>query len=352
MIHDDGKETIFEEVIALISNSWPTAVSASVGVLFHMICLIAVGRISEQELAGTGLGIMFCNVTGYSVITGIASGFETVASQLNGAGHQRLIGVALQRALFVASAAAALVILVWFFAELILSVFVDEELSIIAGEFIRTMCLALCLFLANDCVQRYLSAQGIFLPAMYSSLVALLLYAPLCWFLVVTLGMGACGGALAITMGEAGSLALLVSYIRWRGIHSYTWGGWSSDALCGTLEFMRVALPSCGMICLEWWCLEIVTLASAQLGTAAVAAQVVLFNTNCIAYRVGQGFAVAVGSRIGNLLGAGRSEVAARAAFLAWGTCVAVMLLLMAGLYMWRREWAGALPFLCLLVCA
>jgi multidrug resistance protein, MATE family len=351
MIDEDIDETIVEEVRSLISNSWPVVVSGSIGMFFSMICLIAVGRVSEQELAGTGFGIMFCNMTGYSVMIGIASGLETVASQLYGAGQNRFLGVALQRSIFVSSVIAVLVVLFWFFAELILRFFVDEELARISGNFVRTMCLGLWPFLINECVQRYLNAQGIFLPAMYSSLVALLLYAPLCWYLVDILGMGASGGALALGAADTLTLALLLAYIRWRGLHTDTWGGWSFDALRGTPEFLRIALPSCGMICLEWWCFEVVTLASGRLGTTAVAAQAVMFNTNNVAYRIGHGFAVAVGARVGNLLGAGRPAAARRAAMLAWGACVVVVLLLSIGLYVWRRQWAG-IPYVCAHVCA
>ena len=347
MIDENKDETIIEEIKSLISNSWPVAVSGSVGMLLQMICLIAVGRVSEEELAGTGFGIMFCNMTGYSIMIGIASGFETVASQLCGACQHRFLGVALQRSIFVAAVIAVLVVLLWFFAGLILPIFVDENLARTSGNFVRTMCLALWPFFINECVQRYLNAQGFFLPAMYSSLVALLLYTPLCWYLVDSLGMGASGGALALGAAEALSLALLLAYIRWRGLCTDTWGGWSCDALRGTPEFLRIALPSCGMICLEWWCFEVVTLASGRLGTTAVAAQAVLFNTISIAHRIGHGFAVAVGARVGNLLGAGRPAAAKRAALLAWGACVVVVFVLSIGMYVWRRQWAG-MPFVCM----
>ena len=98
------------------------------------------------------------------------------------------------------------------------------------------------------------------------------------------------------------------------------------------------------MICLEWWCFEVVTLASGQLGTTAVAAQAVLFNTNNIAYRIGHGFAVAVGARVGNLLGASLPAAARRAALLAWGACVVIVSVLSIGLYVLRRQWAGMPP--------
>jgi MATE family multidrug resistance protein len=346
IIDEDTYETIVEEAKSLISDSCPVVVSGAIGMLFSMICLIAVGHVGEQELAGTGFGIMFCNMTGYAVMIGIASGLETVASQLFGAGQHRLLGVALQRSIFVASVIAVPIVLFWLFSGFILPIFVEEDLARISGSFVRTMCLGLWPFLINECVQRYLNAQGIFLPSMYSSLAALVLFTPLCWYLVDTLGMGASGGAIALCAADALSLALLLAYIWWRSLHTKTWGGWSRDALYGTSEFLRITLPSCGMICLEWWCFEIVTLASGQLGTTAVAAQAVMFNTNTVAYKIGHGFAVAVGARVGNLLGAGRPAAARRAALLAWGACVVMVSVLSIGIYVWRNQWAG-MPFVC-----
>jgi MATE family multidrug resistance protein len=349
--YEQKDATIIEEVKSLISNSWPVVVSGSIGMYFSMICLIAVGHTGEQELAGTGFGIMFCNMTGNSFMIGIASGLETVASQLYGAGQHRLLGIALQRTMFVTSVLAIPIVLFWLFAGLILPVFVEEDIARISGSFVRISCLGLWPYLINECVKRYLNAQGIFLPAMYSSLAALLIYTPLCWYLVDILGMGSSGAALALSAANALSLALLLAYIRLRALHAGTWGGWSRDALRGAPEYLRIALPSCGMICLEWWCFEIMTLASGRLGTAAVAAQSVMFNTNAVAYMIGLGFAVAVGARVGNLLGAGRPAAARRAALLAWGTCVAMLVGVSVGLYLGRRQWAGR-PCVCMCVCA
>jgi multidrug resistance protein, MATE family len=333
-----------DEIKSLVANSWPVVVSGSIGMYFSVVCLIAVGHVGEEELAGVGFGIMFCNMTGYSVMIGLASGLETVASQLNGAGQHRMLGIALQRTIFVTSIAAIPIGLFWLFAGVVMPWFVEEDVARIAGSFVRVCCFGLWPFLINECVKRYLNAQGIFRPSMYTSSVALLLYIPLCWYLVDTLHLGASGAAASLSFATILNLALLLAYIRWQRLHTGTWHGWSRDALRGAGAFLRIALPSCGMICLEWWCFEIVTLVSGRLGTTAVAAQAVMFNTNAVAYMVGLGFSVAAGARVGNLLGAGRATAARRAALLAWAVCVALMVVFSCLLFLGRRAWAGLPP--------
>ena len=45
------------------------------------------------------------------------------------------------------------------------------------------------------------------------------------------------------------------------------------------MVFLKLAVPGAGMICLEWWCFELMTLLSSSLGTHVVAAQTVMFST-------------------------------------------------------------------------
>ena len=336
--------TVRDEIVSLLSNSWPVSISGLIWILFPMFCLIAVGHVEEKELAGTGFGMMFCNVTGYSVLLGLSSGLETVASQLFGAGQHRLVGIALQRSFLVSLIGLVPICIFWLLSGLYLPLFVEDSVALVASRYVHLFCIALLPCVAYESFRRYLDAQGLFHPPMYTTPVALLIYIPLCWHLVVTLRLGTEGVVLALCAGYSLCLAFLVAYVLHRRLHAATWGGWSTEAVQGIPEFLRVALPSCGMVCLEWWCFELSTLLSGRLGAAAVAAQSVMINVNVGGYMVGVGFSVAAGARVGNLLGAGRPAAARRAALLAWATCVCVMVLVCALEFAFRRQVAGCLP--------
>ena len=240
--------TIQGEIALLLSNSWPVSVSEVVGMMFPVFCLIAVGHVGEKELAGTGFGMMFCNLTGHSVLIGLSSGLETVASQLFGAGQHRLVGVALQRSFFVSFLVVIPIIIFWLLAGFYMPLFVEEDVAQVSISYVRLFCITIVPRVTYECLRRYLDAQGLFHLPMHTMSIALLLYAPLCWYLVVALRLGATGAAAALCAGECLSLALLAAYVRRRRLHVATWGGWTPEALRGVPEFLGVALPSCGMV--------------------------------------------------------------------------------------------------------
>jgi Na+-driven multidrug efflux pump len=49
----------------------------------------------------------------------------------------------------------------------------------------------------------------------------------------------------------------------------------------GLIDFFKEGIPSTGMLCLEWWSFEIMTLFAAYISLKATASQVILIN--CVA---------------------------------------------------------------------
>lgn len=58
--------------------------------------MLFMGRLEELELAGGSLSIGFANITGYSVLPGLAMGMEPICGQAYGAKRWSLMGVTLQ----------------------------------------------------------------------------------------------------------------------------------------------------------------------------------------------------------------------------------------------------------------
>jgi MATE family multidrug resistance protein len=81
-----------------------------------------VGNLEGQdELAAIGLANVFCNVTGYSLIGGMASAIDTISSQAYGAKSYAKMGILLQRALLILLVTTALpTCILWFFADKVL----------------------------------------------------------------------------------------------------------------------------------------------------------------------------------------------------------------------------------------
>jgi MATE family multidrug resistance protein len=63
--------------------------------------------------------------------------------------------------------------------------------------------------------------------------------------------------------------ALMVLYVIWwemgrKGTSETTWPGWSLEALQGWGQYLSYGLPATAMICMEWWCYEVVILMAGE----------------------------------------------------------------------------------------
>ena len=115
-------------------------------------------------------------------------------------------------------------------------------------------------------------------PLMYVAAVCTVVHLYLCILIIPPgspLAWGISGAAVTLVNGYYLSDALLLSYCAWTGQHKKTWGGWTWECLEHVPDYLKLAVPGAGMICLEWWAFEIMTLVSTRLGTHVVAAQTV-----------------------------------------------------------------------------
>eukprot|EP00794_Sanderia_malayensis_P004077 gene4077-4631_t len=82
--------------------------------------LLAVGQLGKEQLAGAGLGISFCNLTGMVFGVGFIAACDTLFSQAYGVGNFRRIGIVAQRALLISLLCLCPLVSLWINAEWIL----------------------------------------------------------------------------------------------------------------------------------------------------------------------------------------------------------------------------------------
>ncbi len=71
----------------------------------------------------------------------------------------------------------------------------------------------------------------------------------------------------------------------------------------GWPQFMKLAIPTTFLCCLEWWAFEFIVLFSGILGVRELAAQVAIINSAAFIFMVPLGLQFAVSGLVGNLLG-------------------------------------------------
>ncbi|XP_059631899.1 protein DETOXIFICATION 54 [Cornus florida] len=334
---------VLEELKELWSMALPITAMNCLVYVRAVVSVLFLGRLGSLELAGGALSIGFTNITGYSVLVGLASGLEPVCSQAYGSKNWDLLSLSLQRMILILLLAIIPISLLWINLETIMvSMGQDREITSMAA----TYCIySLPDLLTNTLLQPlrvYLRSQGVTKPMMYSSFVAVLFHVPLNYAMVVVMGLGVKGVAVASVVTNLHMVVLMAGYVYVYGRWEWRWTAGIGEVCGGVGPLMRLALPSCLGICLEWWWYEIVTVLAGYLPNPrlAVAATGILIQTTSLMYTVPMALAGCVSARVGNELGAGKPYKAKLAAMVALGCAFVMGLINVVWTVIFRETWA------------
>ncbi|KAI4384754.1 hypothetical protein MLD38_002864 [Melastoma candidum] len=284
-----------------------------------MISMLFLGRLGEMALAGGSLALGFANITGYSVLSGLSTGMESICGQAFGARRYKLLGLCLQRTVVLLLLVSLPISFLWLNVKKILVVCgQDESIAAEAQSFLLHSVPDLIALSFFHPFRIYLRAQSITLPLTLCAGLAILLHIPITYLLVIRLGLGIKGVALSGVWTNFNLILLLAIYVSVSGIHKKTWGGlsWECFNLREWRRLLNLAIPSCISVCLEWWWYEIMILLCGLLinPKATVASMGILIQTTSLIYIFPSSLSFGVSTRVGNELGANRPKKARMAA--------------------------------------
>ncbi|KAA8521974.1 hypothetical protein F0562_012712 [Nyssa sinensis] len=249
-----------------------------------LISMLFLGRLGELSLAGGALAVGFANITGYSILSGLAMGMEPICGQAFGAKRHKLLGLSLQRTVLLLLLTSIPIAFLWLNMKRIL-LFCGQE------DDIATQAQSYILYSLPD-----LLAQSLLHPLL--------------------LNLGIKGVALSGVWTNFNLVGSLIVYIIISRVYKKTWSGVSSDCLKDWTSLINLAVPSCISVCLEWWWYEIMILLCGLLlnPRATVASMGILIQTTALIYIFPSSLSFGVSTRVGNELGANRPEKAKLAA--------------------------------------
>ncbi|XP_011038711.1 PREDICTED: MATE efflux family protein 5-like isoform X2 [Populus euphratica] len=307
------RDVFTQEAKKLAYIAGPMVVTITSLYLLLVISNMMVGHLGELALSSAAISVSFCNVTGMSLLNGLASALETLCGQAYGAQQYQKVGHQTYGAMFSLVLVASLVSLVWINMEKVLILIgQDPIIAHEAGRFTLWTVPTLFAYAIFQPLSRYLQIQSLTIPMLASSVVTLLLHIPLCWFLVFKSGLENVGGALAISISNWLNVIFLLLYMKYSSACAKTRAPVSMEMFHGIGEFFRFAIPSAVMICLQWWAYEIVVLLSGLLSNPQLETSVlsVCLTTTSTLYSIPYGIGAAVSTRVSNELGAGRPQAA------------------------------------------
>ncbi|KAJ9154520.1 hypothetical protein P3X46_027843 [Hevea brasiliensis] len=331
---------VVDELKKMTDIGFPIAAMSLVGYLKNMILVVCLGRLGSLELAGGALAIGFTNITGYSVLSGLAMGMEPLCSQAFGSRNLSVASVTLQRTVVMLLLASLPVGLLWVNLEpLMLALHQDPDITRIASLYCRFSVPDLIANSLLHPLRIYLRSKGTTWPLMWCTFVSIFFHLPTTVFLAFTLRHGVPGIAISTFISNFNTLLFLLCYMYFTRVPEeplYTqlspppqpsqppsslgreWG-----------ILLRLAIPSCVAVCLEWWWYEFMTILSGYLSKprVALATSAIVIQTTSLMYTLPTALSASVSTRVGNELGAGRPGKARLA------TAVAVGLALLSSLF-------------------
>ncbi|XP_077575925.1 multidrug and toxin extrusion protein 1-like [Stigmatopora nigra] len=299
------------ELIQLLKLAGPVIISQMMIFMISIVSMVFCGHLGKTELAAVSLSIAVVNVTGLSIGTGLSSTCDTLISQTYGSGNLKRVGVILQRAVLILLLACFPCWAVLICTEPLLIVAKQGfEVASLSQRYVKFAMPALPAAFMYQLLGRYLQNQGIIWPQVITGAIGNILNAVTNYVFLHVLHLGVAGSAAANSISQYVLAVVLFVYIVWKGLHKATWGGWSRECLQDWGPFIKLAIPSMLMLCLEWWLFEVGGFIAGIISETELGAQSIAYQLTVVAYMFPMGIASAASVRVGNSLGAGNTEAA------------------------------------------
>ncbi|GMN65714.1 hypothetical protein TIFTF001_034808 [Ficus carica] len=339
------RKEILEELKKQLWLAGPLIFMKVLQYCLQIISIMFVGHLGELSLSGASMATSFTSVTGLSLLVGMASALETLSGQSYGAKQYHMLGTHMLRAMYVLLIVSIPLAVIWANTGYILrAVGQDADIAAEAGRYAHFLIPSIFASGLLQCLVKFLQTQNIVFPMVACSGIVTLLHILWCWVLVIKSGLGSRGAALANSISHWINVLLLSLYVKFSSSCAQTWTGFSKEAFRNVLTFLRLAVPSAAMICLEFWSFEMMVLLSGLLPNPKLETSVlsISFNTVATVWMIPSGLSSAVSTRVSNELGAGHPEAARLAVYVVLAMAISASILVGLVLILIRNVWGYA----------
>ncbi|RYR17714.1 hypothetical protein Ahy_B03g062408 isoform B [Arachis hypogaea] len=330
------RREIFEEARKQLWLAGPLVTVSLLNYGLQVISVMFVGHLGQLPLSGASMATSFASVTGFSLLTGMASALDTLCGQSYGAKQHRMVGIHMQRAILILMILCISLSIIWAnTASILTALGQDPQISSEAGQYAKFMIPSLFAYGLLQCLNRFLQTQSLVFPMLFSSGVTTLLHILICWIMVFKSGLGNKGAAIANAISYWLNAFILMLYVKFSPSCLKTWTGFSREAFHNIPSFMRLAIPSAVMVCLESWSFEMMVLLSGLLPNPNL-------NTSTTVWTIPFGLSGAVSTRVSNELGAGHPRSARLAVYFVFAMAMVEGIFVGAMMILKRDIWGYA----------
>ncbi|KAK4052808.1 ethionine resistance protein [Microbotryomycetes sp. JL201] len=339
----DRRKAYLHETKVLIGYSIPIAGTHYLEYSLLVVTVVSLGHLGTVELAAASISNMTSNVAALSIMQGFCTALDTLCPQAYTSKRKDTSLYALRTAFLLVLLAIPQTIFLWNAERVLLLLRQDPRVAEKAGLYLKVMSLGLPAYGGFECIRRWLQAQGLMVAPVITLAVAAPLNVILNYLLVwgpEPLRLGFIGAPIASALSMHCMFLTSIVYAVWFAPRD-AWGGFSKDIFRNLGLNIKLGLAGTAMVASEWWCWEVVGLASSFLGPTALAAQSVLLTSASLFYQIPYSLSVAAAVRVGNLLGAQRPKTARVASRATMALAIVVAGVNSVLLIIFRHQWGS-----------
>ncbi len=327
----------------LMSLAVPSTLAFLSWNLQGLVCIYFVGRLDNVTyLDAYAFAYTWSGIFAFSMILGLGSGMDTLVSQSFGRGDYRDCGMHLVRGFAVLSVAALPCCVMLLISDKLFGLIgMDPTVAEHAYKCTLSLIPAVIMDIPLILLEKFLIGQRIARPQMFIQGFNTCICPVYCYMFVFKFNMGYYGAAATRVFAELVYIAGMVTYICLSGSCSRTFVRPSLEMIKGWRQYVRVALPTMLMICLEWWSCSILSVLCARFGVVDLAAHSIGLNCTSIVFVTCLGIGIAAGTLVGNSIGEKNIQNAKRYAAMGAALTVAIVQSIVIPCFIFRRSIAG-----------
>ncbi|KAB5561795.1 hypothetical protein DKX38_006752 [Salix brachista] len=242
-----------EEVVSLAKIACPIIMTTLLIFSRSIISMLFLGHLGKNELAGGSLALGFANITGLSVMKGLAMGMDPICGQAFGAKRWSILAQTYQKTLCLLILVCIPISLLWLNVEpIFIRLGQDPDITRVAKIYLSSCIPELVGQAVLHPMRSFLRTQGLTAPLTVAAVGALILHTPINYFLVIYLKMGVKGVGLALACNTLNLNLGLLIYVAVSKKPLKPWHGVTALSIFHSWwPLLSLALPSVISVCLS-----------------------------------------------------------------------------------------------------
>eukprot|EP00347_Sterkiella_histriomuscorum_P009443 403341194 len=273
----------------------------------EVINIAFIGGLNNANmLAGVGLGNLYINTFGIAVYIGLNVAAGTFVSQSIGQNDLRLAGVYLNRGRIVSFISFVPIFIAMIYSDKFFGLLNQDPQAVeYAYTYILYMIPYLLLHQQFDLTRTFLACFNKTTVTMITQIFSTFLHFCFCYYFVKVQNMNLRGVALSGMITMLFNVLATTFYIKvYLKELSPAFFLPNKQSFMGIPAYMKLAVSSMCIYCLEWWAMEVITIIASQISINQLGAQVIILNIYYVYMSLGYGLSYASEILIGKCIGA------------------------------------------------